>query len=104
MAKFHGVLGYVKTVETAPGVFREQLYEKECIGDILRNVKSIERSENLLPDLNINNRFSIVADDYTFENMPYIRYIKLNGTSWAVNSVEIQRPRLLLSVRGVYNG
>lgn len=104
MAKFHGQVGYVKTEETAPGVYEEVITEKEYKGDILRNVRRWEAGENLNPDFTINNRFSIVADAYAYENFPYIRYLKWGDIKWQVGSVEIDRPRLILSVRGVYNG
>lgn len=104
MAKFHGVVGYVQTEETAPGVWEEVVTEKSCKGEILRNVQNLEAGEQLNPNLNIRNRFSIVADTYALNNFPHIRYITWQGTSWSVSSVEIKRPRLILSVRGVYNG
>lgn len=102
MAKFHGVIGYVRTEETSPGVWEEVVTEKPCKGDILRNVTNTETSENLNPNFTINNRFSIVADAYAEQNYPYIRYITWKGTSWSVSSAEIRRPRIILSVRGVY--
>lgn len=104
MAKFHGVVGYVQTEETAPGVSERVVTERPCKGDIIRNVQKTEGTEQLNPDFNINNRFSIVADAYAYENLAWLRYITWNGTSWSVSSAEIQRPRLILSVRGVYNG
>lgn len=104
MAKFHGVVGYVQTLETAPGVWDEATTERTCKGDIIRNVQKLEFAEQLNPNLNINNRFSIVADDYALSNLSHIRYITWQGTSWSVSTVEIKHPRLILSVRGVYNG
>lgn len=104
MAKFLGTLGYVKTVETAPGVYSDEITERPCKGDILRNSQSFNSSEFLNDDIDINNRFSFVADAFTYANIANIRYILWNGTKWKVSSVDIQRPRLILSVRGVYNG
>lgn len=104
MAKFHGTLGYVQTEETAPGVWEDVVTERTCKGDILRNVQNLETADQLNPNLNINNRFSVVADTYALNNLPHIKYITWQGTSWSVGSVEIKRPRLILSVRGAYNG
>ena len=39
MAKFYGVVGYVESVETAPGVYTEIATERKYYGDILKNVK-----------------------------------------------------------------
>jgi hypothetical protein len=104
MAKFHGKIGYVQTEETSPGVHSEVITERVYKGDLLRNSQKWENGDNLNPNFNINNRFSIVADAYAYENFPYIRYIYWMGTKWEVNSVTVDRPRLILTVRGVYNG
>lgn len=103
MAKFHGIIGYVQTEETAPGVYSEVVTERNYTGDILRNNRRWENSERLNDNLVINNQFSIVADAFAYENFQNIRYIQWMGTSWKVNSIEIQRPRLILTVGGVYN-
>lgn len=103
MAKFHGIIGYVQTEETAPGVYNEVVTERTYTGDILRNNRRWENSERLNDNLVINNQFSIVADVFAYENFQNIRYIQWMGTSWKVNSIEIQRPRLILTVGGVYN-
>lgn len=104
MAKFHGVIGYIKTEETSPGVHSEVVTERVYTGDILRNNQSFEKSEYLNSNLNIRNRFSIVADAFAYENFPYIRFIQWMGTKWSVNSIEIERPRIILTVGDVYNG
>jgi hypothetical protein len=33
-----------------------------------------------------------------------MRYVKFEGELWIINTVEVQRPRLLLTMGGVYNG
>ena len=104
MAKFHGTIGYVMTEETSPGVHTMAVTEKSYTGDILRNSQRWENSENLNPNFNINNRFSIIADAYAYANYDKIRYVLWNGVKWKVSTVEIFRPRLILSVSGVYNG
>lgn len=104
MAKFHGVLGYVHTEITAPGVHSEVVTEKPCRGDILRDNRQWEPGDGKNSDINIRNRFSLLGDDYSMENLQHIRYLEWNGTKWLVNGVEIQRPRLILNVGGVWNG
>lgn len=104
MAKFHGMIGFSHTEETSSGVYTEIITEKPYKGDLLRNSQRWASSEQLHDDININNRFSIVADLYAYENIEYIRFIKWNGTKWKVSTVDIQRPRLIIHVKGVYNG
>lgn len=104
MAKFQGMIGFIQTEETSPGVWTNITTERHYKGDIIRNSKQVEAGQQLNSDININNRFSVLLDPYTEENFPHIRYITWKGTSWSVSSVDINRPRLVISVRGVYNG
>ncbi len=105
MAKFHGKIGYVKTEETSPGVHSEVVTEKNYKGDLLRNIRRWETGgENANPDINISNRFSVVADAYAYDNLAHMRYILWRGAKWKITNIEIQRPRVILTVGGVYNG
>jgi len=104
MARYFGRVGYGKSVEKAPGVFVDEITEREYYGDVLQNIKSIREGENLNPDLSVQNQISIVADDYAYDQFSAIRYIEWMGTLWTVSTVEVQRPRLLLRLGEVYNG
>lgn len=104
MAKFQGRIGFIHTEETSPGIHEEVVTEKAYQGDLLRNVQRFESGEQVNRDFTIDNRFSVVADAYALTNYPYARYIYWNGAYWGINSIEIKSPRLILSVRGLYNG
>lgn len=104
MAKFHGSIGYAETKETSPGVWEEVIVEKNHIGDLLKMSNSWKNSENLNDDLTINNQFSILADSFAYKHFPKMRYIKWMGASWKITKIDVQRPRLILTVGGVYNG
>ena len=105
MAKFYGLVGYVETKEseTQPGVYEEVSTERYYKGDILRKSRRIESSEQLNDNLNISNQVSIVADEYAFKHFAYIRYVQFMGTFWRVTDIEVNHPRLTLSIGGVYN-
>lgn len=105
MAKFSGVVGYAEgTVQTRPGVYEEQIVEHTLYGDVVRNTRQLRDGEHLNSDLSVNNSISVVADAYAREHFFAIRYVKWAGTLWAVTEVEVQSPRLLLRLGGVYNG
>lgn len=104
MAKFCGKIGYVITVEKPNSVWVPEVVEKEYFGDLLRNNRKIESSENLNDNVNVANEISIVADPFAYSNFHSIRYVEFMGAKWKVNSVEVQYPRLLLTIGGVYNG
>jgi len=104
MAKFQGKIGFVNSQETAPGVHSEVITERNYKGDILRNSQSWERGEYLNDNIDISNRLSIVADQFAYDNLSYMRYIFWMNAKWKIKSIDIQRPRLILTVGGVYNG
>lgn len=104
MAKFYGVIGYAETSETAPGVWKEVITERNYYGDVLKISRSWQAGENLNDDLTVNNQISIVADPFAYQNFFAMRYIKWMGAAWKVSKVDVQRPRLLLTIGGVYNG
>lgn len=104
MAKFSGMIGFVEFNELRPGVYEEVYRERKYRGDILSVGRRWENTQNLNDNLTINNRFSIVADAYASDNFFAMRYIEWMGTCWEITHVENQRPRLILTVGGVYNG
>lgn len=104
MAKFYGAIGYGKSVETSPGVWEDQITERMYRGDLIRNSRRLQSSENLNDNINISNQISIVADPYANENFHLMKYASFMGTKWKITDVEVQYPRLILTVGGVYNG
>ena len=104
MAKFFGAIGYAVTSETKPGVYEEQIIEREYFGDVNRNIRKLEDSEHLNDDINISNEISIVSDPFANENFYSMRYAEFMGTKWKITSVEVKYPRLILTLGGVYNG
>ena len=104
MAKFFGKIGYAETVETTPGVWEEKITEREYFGDLIRNTRSLQSGEQLNDNINISNEISIVADPFAYENFYSMRYVEFMNAKWKISSVEVQYPRLILSVGGLYNG
>lgn len=104
MGKFYGEIGFTKTVETVPGVWIDQLTVRNYYGDIIKNVLKNREGEYLNDNVDLENRFSILADNYAYENIGYMRYVVWMGTKWKINGIEVKRPRLILTVGGIYNG
>lgn len=105
MAKFYGEVGYAEdAVETTTGVWEDQIIEKSYYGDVVRNSRRLVEGEPINSDLTVGNSISIVSDAYANQHFHKIRYVKWDGVRWIVTDVEVQRPRLLLRLGGVYNG
>ena len=103
MSKFYGAVGYAKTVETSPGVSVEQITERNYYGDVIRNTRRLQSADKVNDDINISNEISIVADPYANDHFYAIRYVVFQGAKWKVSNVDVQYPRLILSLGGLYN-
>ena len=103
MPKFYGEIGFAETVETAPGVWEEQIVKRNYFGDLIRNTRRLESSGNVNDNINIANEISIVADPYARQNFHSMRYVEFMGAAWKITSVEVQYPRLILTVGGLCN-
>ena len=103
MAKWFGVVGYGATGETRPGVYEDRIVERNYYGDVTRNVRRYREGQSANDNLELDNAISIVADPFAFGHFSEIRYAVWNDTKWKVKSVEVQYPRLLLTIGGVWN-
>lgn len=105
MARYYGRLGFGTMVEkpSGSGVWIDEITERYFYGDVVRDISRIHPGENLNPDLSEQTTISILADPSN-DQPSAIRYVEWAGTLWTVSSVEVQSPRLLLSLGEVYNG
>lgn len=104
MAKFYGVIGFRETVETAPGVWTPQIKERTYSGDSIRTRRRLQSGGQVNDDISITNDISIISDPYAKENYLSILYVEFMGAKWKVSDVEVQYPRLILTLGGLYNG
>ena len=104
MAKYYGVIGYAETVETAPGIYEEQITERNYYGELVRNTRRLQTSDQVNDNINIANEISIIADPFATQNFHAMRYIEFMGAKWKITNVEVRYPRLILTIGGLYNG
>lgn len=103
MGKWYDTIGFAEMVETEPGVWEESIEEHSYYGDVIRNSRRLQTADKINDDISISNQISIVADPFAVNNIYNMRYIKFMGTKWKVSDVEVQYPRLLLTLGGLYN-
>lgn len=103
MAKFFGKIGYAGTEQTKPGVWTEVITEREYFGDLIRNTRRLQASSNLNDNITVANEISIVADPYANQNFHAMRYVEFMGAKWKITNVEVQYPRLILTLGDVHN-
>ena len=101
--RFYGMVGYVETAETKPGIWEENRTERPYFGDVNRKISKWQGADKLNDDLRVNNEISIVADQYAYQHFSAIHYVVWEGVKWKVDTITVQHPRLILEVGGVYN-
>lgn len=106
MARFRGKIGYIITheKEDQPGVWISDEIEVSYRGEVLKRASNWQGETKINEDVNITNRISIVADPFAYANYPYIRYVVLGPVKWEVTDITVDRPRIVLTLGGVYNG
>lgn len=104
MARFSGEVGYAISEQTAPGVWQDRIEERRYFGDVVREARSFDIGNSVNAGVRSTNSISIVADPFAFANFSAMRYVRWMGTLWTINSIEVERPRLLLRLGGEWNG
>ena len=104
MGKWFGRIGYAEQLETTPGVWEEKIVERNYYGDIVHNYRKLESSGEVNDNINVSMEISIVADPYAIQNFHAMRYIEYMGSLWKLSNVEVNYPRLILQIGGLYNG
>jgi hypothetical protein len=106
--RFSGAVGYATSVQESPGVFADEITEKTYYGDVTRQARRLEAPATVPPELNNNialeNSFSILADEEAYDNFEKMRYVVWNGKPWTITNVEVRRPRLILTIGGLWDG
>jgi hypothetical protein len=106
--RFHGAVGYASSQETSPGVWQDIITERTYYGDVTMNARHLLSPQMVPPfvnaDISLENSFSILADAHAYENFLDMRYVVWEGSYWQITKVEVKRPRLILTIGGIWNG
>lgn len=106
MAKFSGKIGFVMTYEKPddPGIHVTDTVERQYYGDVNRSSRRwTPSSEQINDNLNISNQLSIVADAFLYDNFSCMKYVVYMGARWKITDVELTRPRITMTIGGLYN-
>ena len=104
MNKWYGKVGYVESVEVEPGVCEVQETVRQYYGEFVRKSSKFQIANEVIDDKDVAVKLSIVADPYAENHFRSMRYAEIWGEKWKITSVEINRPRLILQIGGLWNG
>lgn len=102
--RFFGKVGYQVETESTDSVWAKTMVAKSYFGDVIRNNTRRDTGDMINDQIDVNNRISIVADPFAFENFQNMKYVEWLKQLWNIKSIELQPPRIILEVGGVYNG
>lgn len=105
--KFSGLVGYCYSVEGTgdrEGIWEDVVDERHYFGDVLQFNPRWDAGKDVLDDKRLMNKISIVADAFMWHHVDGLKYVHLHGANWEISAVEVLRPRLILTLGGVYHG
>lgn len=107
MARWSGIIGYIsdEPVETKPGIWDYSITERSYKGEVIKRSHGWSTpSDRVNDDITIDNRISIIADPFAYQNSHLMKYVIFGGAKWKIESIDVsQRPRMILNIGGVYN-
>jgi hypothetical protein len=104
MAKYSGTVGYVNRAETTPGVWSDVTIPRIMRGDVLRAASVTQGAEKFHGDVTLQHRISVIGDAFAFQHFFNIKWLEYAGVKWQVTLIDIQKPRIILTLGGRWNG
>ena len=105
MSRFSGNIGIkADAVETSPGIWESTITVTPIFGEI-RNKPVRWTSGELSQDkVTANHVISIIGPESLVTDFSEAVYVTWQGKKWTVKSIAYAKPRVNLTLGGVYNG
>ena len=66
-------------------------------------LRRLQEAGKVNDDISVSNELSIVADPFATQNFHRMRYAEFMGVKWKITSVDVQYPRLILTMGDLYH-
>ena len=103
MAKYFDKIGFASMIESEPGLWKEEIVERGYYIEVIDMSHRLQSSDRVNDNISVSDKLSIMADPYATENIQNMRYVVYMGVKWKIAHVGGQRPRLILTLGGLYN-
>lgn len=104
MTKFWGSIGINRgSKETSPGIFEESIEEVEVAGE-MRNLGARWQNHEQRDTVRARHVLSVVTPEDSIVDYTEVVYVIWQSRKWSVVSIEYKRPRIELTLGGLYNG
>ena len=104
MARFSGAVGFGEPIEIDEGVYDVKVTERQAFGDVVRSYRNNQDIGKVNSNINFDMAGSVVADDYLKKHLDLAVYVRWGTLYLAVTSVEMNHPRIILTMGGVWHG
>ena len=102
--RYAGKIGFGTSVEKSPGVWDDEIIERDYLGDVLQSTERLDGDGRILPNYKTTTSISVLSDGVLKERYSDVRYIIFLGTRWTVSSIVHKWPRIEMFIGEVYNG
>lgn len=100
--RWYGAVGFMTSIEVAPGSNVPDITDHYYSGNVIRNSSRYQDNTSVVGNITVSNSISIVADPFAYENFMHIVYVEWMNNKWKVTNVEVEYPRLILTLGGLY--
>lgn len=105
MARFSGHVGLrTDPVEVEPGIYDEGIEDRPITGDILLKPTRWSGGELSQDSVRANHEVSFIIPETTLSDFAEVVYVVWQNRKWSVTAIQYMRPRLKLTLGGLYNG
>lgn len=105
MSRFWGYIGINKGIVESgtPGVVEYEIERVRVSGEI-RNARLSWPNANARERLSAQHVLSLITPEDSDIDYNGVVYVEWHNTQWAVTAIQYNRPRLELTMGGLYNG
>lgn len=103
--KYSGMAGFSSSSEQVrPGVFKNKIVTYRVVGDVLNYGYNYQQSNNkVINDIRTTNRLSLLLTPHLRKHIGELVWLEFMGDKWRVDSFNIQSPRAIITLGGLYN-
>ena len=103
MSRFRGPIGINRGyTQTAPGVSENRIEEVTVMGEI-RSAKARWSQQSMNDTVSLRHVLSVVTPEDSDIDFNAVVYVVWKGAKWAVTAIQYMRPRIELTLGGMYN-
>lgn len=105
MAKYCGKIAFGEDYEASQSVWKKRIVSRQYYGDVINTSRRYDQSTDTVNGkISTSDKISVVADAYAMSHFYNILWVEYMGAKWIAKDVSVSRPRLTITLGGLYNG